>query len=246
MFLMPYVLGFYFNRKFGTSWNILVLGSITLLASVPVSMLVTLLTDLIPYSPSYSWVVFLFESLVLGLLAELTRFLIYKLIFQNPSLDQAYMGGIGAIIPHSFMWAISIRSVLNHLAYGIPPSNPYRLLIQPALFLYTLLKQLPLQIYLTTLSVKTIQTKNYRHLLKAIGFHTTMDILTRFGYGMSLYDILPIRYADYREPFFIPGTQEYIIELILSTITILIIIYLVKQFNNIQKNLIDILYNYVI
>ena len=221
----------FLKGKFSFSWKDLIVGSLVMIASFSVVGVTYIIHQNLRWNPTSIAYLYLFEALILGIYIEFIRFFFFKFLVKGYDVEKGYTLGLGFMSP--FLMLLIGGGVIGGINIILSPpgvgfsGNVWRDFIVTPL---GLIEQLILQMFLSILILKTLKDFQCKNMIYAIGLHAFTDFVKRYGMGVIIYDLLPIRLmSPYQDPWFVPGIQTYLAEIVLLSTSVAILYYLVKQ-----------------
>ena len=196
--LLPIGLGFYFTRRFGTSWKSWFVGAMMFLISL-VRLPVNNYANNVIASGEITYttylLIYLVGSFTAGLFEETARYIGLKYLIKKESYEEGVTYGSG----HGGIESILLVGI-NVLTMGIilltnPESLPQMQLYSitsmpwylPLVGAYERVISMAIHISLSVMVLETIRTRNLKYYLLAIVIHTAIDYLST---SATTYSIL--------------------------------------------------------
>jgi uncharacterized membrane protein YhfC len=206
--LIPFAVGFYIIRRFGSSWKIWFLGALMFMMSlirIPLNVYISqFILAGTPTPFAYSLLV-LVPSFTAGIFEEVARYIGFKRLIKDRSYESGLTYGAG----HGGVESMLIVG-LNILSLGVmlltnpgalPPEQLLSILgmpiYLPLIGVYERIMAMIIQIGLSIMVLESIRKSDIRYLFVAVGIHTMLNYLavSLGGYGVFVSVILVTGFA---------------------------------------------------
>ena len=193
----PLALAYYLKRRLGTDWRVFFVGCALFLASlirIPLNNYATVAilgADLGQYTLT---LVYLFPSLTAGIFEEGARYIAYRFLVKEHTLENGLMYGAGhGGIESIFLVGASVLSmgvVLLTNPSVIPAAQLAAIeatpLYMPFVSFYERFMAIVIQISLSVMVLESFRKRDLRYLAAAILIHFALDfvVLMTVGYGI--------------------------------------------------------------
>jgi uncharacterized membrane protein YhfC len=195
--LVPLGLGYALRRRLGVSWRWFYVGGVMFLASLirfPLNRYVSSAVLTLGYGSTLTTFILLaFPSLTAGIFEEGARYVAYRYVVDEHSLENGLMYGAGhGGIESVFIVGINVVTLGVLMLFKpalIPPPILDSILISPAYLplvgLYERLGAMTLQVGLSVMVLEYFRRRDVRYLVGAVALHFLVDFvaLATMKYG---------------------------------------------------------------